>query len=195
MRVIAGSYRSRLLVSPPGTVTRPTSDRLRETLFNILAPQLSGCRFIDLYAGTGAVGIEAISRGATHVWFSEKAEPALKALRSNLASLKITQGFTLEERGTGALLQRLAKLAQPVNLIFLDPPYEAEDEYVGTLGLLGSVAGRKLLTPHAVVIVEHASKAKFKLAERFGALTRTRLYRQGDASLSFYAAGTITGDE
>ena len=188
MRVIAGTYRSRLLVSPSGTLTRPTSDRLRETLFNILAPRLPGCRFVDLYAGTGAVGIEATSRGASHVWFAEKAEPALKALRNNLASLKITQGFTLEERGTGALLQLLAKLAQPVDLVFLDPPYEAEDEYAGTLGLLGSVAGSKLLAANALVIVEHASKAKFKLAERYSALTQRRLYKQGDASLTFYAA-------
>ena len=76
MRVIAGTYRSRQLVAPKGTGTRPTSDRLRETLFNILSPRIPGCRFADLYAGTGAVGIEAISRGAAQVWFAEKAEPA-----------------------------------------------------------------------------------------------------------------------
>src|SRR4029077_15434445 len=80
MRVIAGTYRSRQLSAPRGMKTRPTSDRLRETLFNILAPRLEGCRFVDLYAGTGAVGIEAISRGAEHVWFAENAEPALAAL-------------------------------------------------------------------------------------------------------------------
>ncbi len=81
MRVIAGTFRSRQLSAPRGTQTRPTSDRLRETLFNILAPRLEGCRFVDLYAGTGAVGIEALSRGAAHVWFAENAEPALAALR------------------------------------------------------------------------------------------------------------------
>jgi 16S rRNA (guanine966-N2)-methyltransferase len=81
MRVIAGTYRSRPLLAPRGDLTRPTSDRLRETLFNILAPRLTGCRFADLYAGTGAVGIEALSRGAEHVWFTEKAEPALAAIR------------------------------------------------------------------------------------------------------------------
>src|ERR1035437_9189283 len=112
MRVIAGTYRSRLLVAPRGTDTRPTSDRLRETLFSILAMRVPGSRFADLYAGTGAVGIEAISRGAAHVWFAEKAEPALAAIRANLKTLKIAQGFTVEERGTGALLERLAKAAQ-----------------------------------------------------------------------------------
>ena len=89
MRVIAGTYRSRQLIAPRGIQTRPTSDRLRETLFNILAPRLDGCRFVDLYAGTGAVGIEALSRGASHVWFAENAEPALASLRQNLAALKI----------------------------------------------------------------------------------------------------------
>src|SRR5580704_3705170 len=144
MRVIAGTYRSRLLEAPRGTATRPTSDRLRETIFNILAPRVEGCRFVDLYAGTGAVGIEAISRGAEHVWFAENAEPALAALRQNLSALKITRGFTLEDRGVGAMLQRFGKLPQPVDLVFLDPPYEAEDEYDGTLSFLGSVRGRAL---------------------------------------------------
>src|SRR5487761_781431 len=107
MRVIAGMYRSRQLIAPRGLETRPTSDRLRETLFNILASRLDGCRFVDLYAGTGAVGIEALSRGAAHVWFAENAEPALASLRANLAALKIARGFTLEPRGVGAMLQRL----------------------------------------------------------------------------------------
>jgi 16S rRNA (guanine(966)-N(2))-methyltransferase RsmD len=165
--------------------TRPTSDRLRETLFNILAPRLNGCRFVDLYAGTGAVGIEALSRGAEHVWFAENAPPALASLRQNLSALKINRGFTLEDRGVGAMLQRLGKLQESIDLIYLDPPYEAEDEYSGTLNLLGSIRGREILVPHALVIAEHSSKAK--LAMRYGALEHTRLVKQGDAALSFFA--------
>jgi 16S rRNA (guanine966-N2)-methyltransferase len=184
MRVIAGTFRSRLLSAPRGMQTRPTSDRLRETLFNILAPRLDGCRFVDLYAGTGAVGIEALSRGAEHVWFAENAEPALASLRQNLAALKINRDFTLEDRGVGAMLQFLAKLSQPIDLVFLDPPYEAEDEYAGTLNFFGSVRGRALLAPHAVVIAEHSSKVR--LAVRYGALEHTRLLKQGDAALSFF---------
>ena len=84
MRVIAGTYRSRLLTAPRGWATRPTSDRLRETLFNILSPRLQGCRFVDLYAGTGAVGIEALSRGAAHVWFAENAGRLRESLESAL---------------------------------------------------------------------------------------------------------------
>jgi 16S rRNA (guanine966-N2)-methyltransferase len=184
MRVIAGTFRSRQLFAPRGMQTRPTSDRLRETLFNILAPRLNGCRFVDLYAGTGAVGIEAISRGAEHVWFAENAEPALTSLRQNLSSLKISRGFTLEDRGVGAMLQRITKLPQPIDLIFLDPPYEDEEEYSGTLNFFGSVRGSEILAPNTPVIVEHSSKVK--LAMRYGALEHIRLVKQGDAALSFF---------
>jgi 16S rRNA (guanine966-N2)-methyltransferase len=185
MRVIAGTYRSRQLLAPRGMQTRPTSDRLRETLFNILAPRLESCRFVDLYAGTGAVGIEAISRGASHVWFAENAEPALASLRQNLSALKISRGFTLEDRGTGALLQRLSKLPEPVDIVYLDPPYDAEDEYSGTLNFFGSVRGRAILAPQGLVVAEHSSKEK--LAMRYGVLEHTRLLKQGDAALSFFS--------
>jgi 16S rRNA (guanine966-N2)-methyltransferase len=188
MRVIAGTYRSRQLLAPRGMKTRPTSDRLRETLFNILAPRIDGSRFVDLYAGTGAVGIEAISRGAEHVWFAENAEPALASLRQNLAALKIIRGFTLEDRGVGAMLQRLSKIAQPVNLVYLDPPYEAEEEYSGTLNFFGSLRGRAILAQGALVIAEHSSKVK--LATRYGALEHARLLKQGDAALSFFSPAT-----
>jgi 16S rRNA (guanine(966)-N(2))-methyltransferase RsmD len=202
MRVIAGTHRSRQLTAPRGTETRPTSDRLRETLFNILSPRIPGCRFADLYAGSGAVGIEALSRGAAHVWFTEKSESALAAIRANLKALKIAHGFTVEERGTGALLERLAKAAQKpsavavgaaesvrsgdlLNLIYLDPPWEAEAEYINTLHLLGSARGRAMLAPDVLIIAEHSSKSP--LAERYGELVQTRTLKQGDAALSFYA--------
>ncbi len=199
MRVIAGTFRSRKLIAPRGTGTRPTSDRLRETLFNILAPRVAGSRFADLYAGTGAVGIEAISRGAEHVWFAERAEPALAAIRANLKVLQIARGFTVEERGTGALLERLAKAAEKavtesvesaragnlLDLVYIDPPWEAEAEYAKTLELLGSVRGRLMLAPGALVVAEHSSKSM--LAERYGELAQTRTLKQGDAALSFYA--------
>ena len=165
--------------------TRPTSDRLRETLFNILAPRLDGCRFVDLYAGTGAVGIEALSRGASHIWFAENAEPALASLRQNLTALKINRDFALEDRGVGAMLQRLSKLTEPVDLVYIDPPYEAEDEYSGTLNFFGSVRGRTILAPRALIVAEHSSKVK--LAERYGGLEHTRLVKQGDAALSFFS--------
>ena len=140
--------------------------------------------FVDLYAGTGAVGIEALSRGASHVWFAENADAALASIRQNLSALKIGRGFTMEDRGVGAMLQRLAKLTEPVDIVYVDPPYEAEDEYAGTLNFLGSVRGRQILAADALVIAEHSSKAK--LAGRYGALEHTRLLKQGDAALSFF---------
>ena len=183
MRVIAGTYRSRLLTAPSGTATRPTSDRLRETLFNILAPRLLNSAFADLYAGTGAVGIEALSRGARHVWFAENASPALKALHANLASLRIPANYTVDNRGVLPLLQ---KITHTLDLVFLDPPYETEDAYTQTLGFLGGLAGVNRLSPKALVIAEHATRGGFALAERYGRLARTRQLKQGDASLSFY---------
>jgi len=196
MRIIAGTYRSRRLIAPRGTGTRPTSDRLRETLFDILAPRVAGCRFADLYAGTGAVGIEAISRGAEHAWFAERAETALAAIRANLKALQIVQSFIVEERGTGALLERLMKAAEKagpefarsgelIDLVYLDPPWEAEAEYAKTMQLLGSARGRSILAPGALVVAEHSSKAQ--LAERYGDLVQTHTFKQGDAALSFYA--------
>jgi 16S rRNA (guanine(966)-N(2))-methyltransferase RsmD len=193
MRVIAGAYRSRILTSPPGTATRPTSDRLRETLFNILGPRVPGSRFADLFAGTGAVGIEAISRGAAHTFFAEKAPAAVKALKTNLAHLQITRNYTLEDRGTMSLLARLLKL-EPVNLIFLDPPYEDEDAYTQTLGFLGSPAHASILSPDALILAEHASKG-FQPAERYGLLTRTRIYKQGDTTVSFYTPSSTENRE
>jgi 16S rRNA (guanine966-N2)-methyltransferase len=201
MRVIAGTHRSRQLIAPRGTDTRPTSDRLRETLFNILAPHIPGCRFADLYAGTAAVGIEALSRGAEHVWFTEKSEPALASIRANLKALKITHHFTIEERGTGALLERLAKAVQKrstdsaatakpastvplLDIVYLDPPWDAEAEYTSTLHLLGSARGRAILSPNALVVAEHNSKSQ--LAANYGTLTQTRTLKQGDAALTFF---------
>lgn len=187
MRIIAGSYRSRTLQAPAGLKTRPTSDRLRETLFNVLAARIPGAVFADLYAGSGAVGLEALSRGASCVDFVERAPAALKVLRSNLDRLKIGSGFRVHASSVGAFLHQAAlpnPQLTPHAVVFLDPPYDAEDEYTACLGLLGgSAAG--LLVSDAVVVAEH--RRKFQLEERYGSLLRTRLLEQGDAALSFYA--------
>lgn len=183
MRVIAGEFRSRPLVAPGGRDTRPTSDRLRETLFNVLAPRVDGSVFLDLYAGSGAVGIEALSRGAAEAIFVENAEPALRAIRANLSSLGIRGGYALEARSVAAALKRLAASGSAVNLVFLDPPYGDSAEYESTLNLLGAEC-RNLLAPDAIVIAEHLKK--LDLAEDFGALRRYRVLKQGDSVLSFY---------
>ncbi len=188
MRVIAGEFRSRQLQAPRGMATRPTSDKLRETLFNVLGPRIEGAKFVDLYAGSGAVGIEAISRGAEFCWFAEKAAPAVAAIKSNLKALKVAGGYAVEDRGVARLLAALMKDKREVDLVFLDPPYEAEEEYRRTLDFLGEHAA-EVLAADAVVIAEHARKAQ--MAERFGELERYRTLEQGDAALSFYRRGTV----
>jgi 16S rRNA (guanine(966)-N(2))-methyltransferase RsmD len=187
MRIIAGSLRSRSLEAPPGLATRPTSDRLRETIFNVLAPRIEGAAFLDLYAGSGAVGMEALSRGAAQVAFVERAPAALKVLRGNLEKLGITVGFRIHAAAVGTWMRR-ASSADPkpeqYEVLFLDPPYDAAEEYAATLGLLGgSAAG--LLADGAMVIAEH--RRKDVLEDCYGALERTRILKQGDAALSFYA--------
>ncbi|MBZ5540920.1 MAG: 16S rRNA (guanine(966)-N(2))-methyltransferase RsmD [Acidobacteriia bacterium] len=186
MRIIAGKYRSRVLKSSRGMKLRPTSDRLRETLFNILGPQTAGARFVDLYAGTGAVGIEALSRGAAHAVFVEKHAPAAALIRQNLDALGVTTGATVLAvdalRGIEMLAARhAADPAWAADIVFLDPPWAEEAEYARVLALLGAA---NFLAPDARVVVEHRNK--LALPERFGKLRRTRLLEQGDAALSFY---------
>jgi 16S rRNA (guanine966-N2)-methyltransferase len=187
MRVIAGTLRRRTLEAPAGLATRPTSDRLRETLFNVLAPRMEGAWFLDLYAGSGAVGIEAASRGAKTVVLVERAEPALKVLRANLEKLGLRGAVRVEAVNVAAFLRRVRpeSAAMRFDVVFLDPPYEAVDEYATALGLLGgSAAG--LLSEGAVVIAEN--RRKQNLEEQYGVLRRTRVLEQGDAALSFYEA-------
>ena len=186
MRVIAGSLRSRRFVAPAGLATRPTSDRLRETLFNVLAPRIQGASFLDLYSGSGAVGFEALSRGAARAVFVERAEAALAALRENVASLGLREGVRIHAGSVSAFLRRGRPESSPrFDLVFLDPPYDAAPEYESALGLLGGAASG-LLAPGALVIAEH--RRKQSLEDRYVSLRRTRLLQQGDAALSFYAA-------
>jgi 16S rRNA (guanine(966)-N(2))-methyltransferase RsmD len=188
MRVIAGTLRSRTLQAPAGPATRPTSDRLRETLFNVLAPCIRGAHFLDLYAGSGAVGIEALSRGAADVVFVEKAQPAIKVLRANLDQLGLTGGFSIIPGSVTAYLRKPQGTSR-FDAVFLDPPYDAAAEYTAVLELLGGTASG-LLSDDAVVIAEH--RRKEKLNDEYGTLRRTRLLEQGDAALSFYTAGRTT---
>jgi 16S rRNA (guanine966-N2)-methyltransferase len=186
MRVIAGRFRSRRLAAPSAEATRPTSDRLRETLFNVLAPRIEGAAFLDLYAGSGAVGIEALSRGAAHLTFVEQAPAALKILRANLTGLGLNTGIQVHAGSVLAFLRRGYAGAQPAfDVIFLDPPYDAAEEYVAALELLGGKA-TGLLAVGGSIVAEH--RRKLRLDATFGSLRRSRLLEQGDAALSFYGS-------
>jgi 16S rRNA (guanine(966)-N(2))-methyltransferase RsmD len=185
MRVIAGTYRSRILKSLKGLALRPTSDRLRETLFNVLGSGIQGARFIDVFAGTGAVGIEALSRGAKHVSFIENHAPSAALIRKNLAALKVHSGVTVicadAIRGLETLEAKVKAGDAPYDYIFIDPPYAATTDYSR---VLQKVVVSNLLAYSGIVIVEH--RKTFNLPESFDTLKRVRLLRQGDAALSFY---------
>jgi 16S rRNA (guanine(966)-N(2))-methyltransferase RsmD len=173
MRVIAGDLRSRRIAGIPGDSTRPTSDRLRETLFDILAPRIRGATFLDAYAGSGAIGIEALSRGAAHAWFLERSRAALQVLRQNLATLE------LEARSSVIAGPALLSIERfPAAIVFLDPPYPLDRELTAALDLLGS-------TPPPLVIAQHS--IRLALPETFGSLRRTRVVKQGDNALSFFS--------
>jgi 16S rRNA (guanine(966)-N(2))-methyltransferase RsmD len=172
MRVIGGEFRSRRLSSIPGLATRPTPDRLRETLFDILGAQVEGAVFLDAYAGTGAVGIEALSRGAARAVFIERGRAAVKVLRENLASLGIEDRAVIAQGPAASLISR-----HKADIVFLDPPYTREDEYVHVFRLLGE-------EPPAMVIAQHS--VRLTLPETCGRLVRRRIVRQGDNALSFY---------
>jgi 16S rRNA (guanine(966)-N(2))-methyltransferase RsmD len=201
VRIIAGTYRSRVLEAPPGLATRPTSDRLRETLFNVLAPRIEGAAFLDLYAGSGAVGLEALSRGAARVTFVEREAKALSVLRGNIERLGVGSGFRVAARGVQAFLRDkpIETFDVVYDLVYLDPPWDEAAEYEAVLGLLGEAGfhprsqgrdlGHPFLKQGAVVIAEHRRKESLK--ERYGRLERTRLLKQGDAALSLYRIGEL----
>jgi len=166
---------------------RPTSDYMRETLFNVLGPAVEGARFIDIFAGTGAIGIEALSRGAAEAVFIENHGPAVTLIRKNLESLGIHRGATVLSIDATKALDELQARHRPqdagFDFVYVDPPYAQAKQYERVLHWLGAVA---FLSPNAKVIAEH--RRTITLAEQFGALRQYRVLRQGDAALAFYAA-------
>ena len=185
MRVIAGTFRSRPLRTLAGMDTRPTSDKLRETLFNVLVAgepgALEGSVWLDVFAGTGAVGIEAFSRGAHSVTFVENNRAAAKVIRENLRSLGIAEGFEIIEHEAGRALRQLDAQALSCDYVFLDPPYRLQEAYDETLGFLSQ---SRMLKPSSVVMAEHDKR--FDPGNAVGALMRYRTLVQGDSGLSFY---------
>ena len=186
MRVIAGKYKSRRLEAPAGTQTRPTSDRLRETLFNVVAPAIDDSVWLDLFAGSGAIGIEALSRGARTAYFVESAGGAARTIRKNLHTLEIEDGAEVIEREANIALRMLDSQAVSCDFVFLDPPYRKMGDYEQVLGFLSQ---SRLLSPASQVIAEHDKH--FDPGDAFGALRRNRTLRQGDAVLSFYSVASL----
>ena len=181
MRVIAGSYKGRRLQSPTGRDIRPTSDRVREALFSILSPHIHGSRFLDLYAGSGAVGLEALSRGAECVIFVEQNRSSLDLLRDNLRLChNPPKGIVISSDVQKAMQHSKLMKWSPYNIIFADPPYH--NSIAETIvSLLGSQVP---LAPGGLVILEHRSQTR--IPQQTIHLKRTRQARFGDTTLSFF---------
>ena len=182
MRIIAGTHRGRRLHGPTGTALRPTSDRVREALFSILGNRLPGSRFLDLYAGTGAVGIEAVSRGAQHVVCVESNREALTLMHRNLSDCGMINRVIVQGRTVQQFLSRMDHMRGPYNIVFADPPYAAAHELAA---LLAGVTPEALLAPDARLIAEHA--ANTPLPDQLGPCVFLRRYAYGDTALSVFA--------
>jgi 16S rRNA (guanine(966)-N(2))-methyltransferase RsmD len=177
VRVIAGTLKGRRLKSPTWDGLRPTSDKLRETLFNILAPRIAGARVLDGYAGTGALGIEAISRGASMVTFADSDRRAQALVEDNLAHCGVTNGYAIIRAGVARAIDDFT--AASLDIILLDPPYDdlEVDRVIATAG--------DVLAPDGLLVLEHARRRK--ALETAGALVRVRQVTSGDSTLSFYS--------
>jgi len=188
MRVIAGKYGGRTLRSLSGLDIRPTSDRLRETLFNVVtagnASALQGTVWMDLFAGTGAVGIEALSRGAKEVYFVENSDRAANLIETNLQSLGIAGGYKVLRDDLAGIFWRLQRQHVVADVVFLDPPYRMQEAYKETLTALSDSS---LIWAMSVVIAEHDKR--FDPGDEFGSLRRVRKLVQGNNVLSFFRIG------
>ena len=183
MRVTAGDLKGRRFRTPKGGRTRPTADQVRNALMDSLSPWLPGARFLDLFAGAGGVGIEALSRGAAEAVFVETDAAALRALRENLAALDLRSRGRILRQDVGKAIDRLALDGERFRLIFLDPPYDGL-EALTTLDRLG--AG-DILEPRGLVLVQHMTKAS--LPESAGVLSRVKTRRFGETTLTFFRSG------
>lgn len=184
MRIISGSLKGRRLETPGWEGLRPTSDRLRETLFNILAPRVAGSRVLDAYAGTGALGLEAHSRGAAEVVFVERDPRAARLIADNLARCGVTKGCAIIRADIDRLAEPFG--ARRFDLILLDPPY-AEPDLEATVA-----RGAAWLAASGLLVLEHARRRATPLVA--GDLIRTRVVRSGDSALSFYERGPAAGE-
>jgi 16S rRNA (guanine(966)-N(2))-methyltransferase RsmD len=180
MRVISGKFRSRRLKGSPPAGVRPTSDKLKETIFNIIAGRLDGGVFLDGCAGMGGIGIEAISRGAEFVYFVEQSRKNCQIIRENLQSLEVSEGFEILQMD---LKKALDHTRRSINVAFVDPPYDREDVYEACLSRFGAGA---LLAPDGLLIMEHSKRVE--LPDAAGTLRKIRSLVQGDAALAFYTS-------
>lgn len=179
MRVIAGTLKGRRLRAPTWEGLRPTADKLRETLFNILAPRIAGASVLDGYSGTGALGIEAISRGAAMVTFVEADRRAQTLIADNLAHCGVENGYAIVRGRIESAIENVP--ASSIDIALFDPPYDAAADQVAAV----IARAADLLAPGGVLILEHAKRRASP--DTAGTLVRGRQVTSGDSALSFYA--------
>jgi 16S rRNA (guanine(966)-N(2))-methyltransferase RsmD len=185
-RIIGGLGKGRRLKTPAGDATRPTGARVRQTLFDILAPEIPGCRFLDAFAGAGGVGLEALSRGAATVVLVDQSSAAVGALRDNVRLLAVAGGEArVYQQDARVALAGLARAGETFDVIYLDPPYDS-DLYEPLLEIVGA---KGLLASGGAAVAEHFKKKA--LPERIGSLACTREAKVGDHRLSFYRQATL----
>lgn len=192
MRVIAGEARGRPLKAVPGTGTRPTTDKVKEAVFSMIGPYFDGGRVLDLFAGTGGLGIEALSRGADRAIFIDSDRQAAATVKRNLEAVGMTARAEVYVNAAERALKLLEKRGEPFRLVFLDPPYRLKHADA----LMGEMEARGLLEPDAIVVVEH--EAGHEYPETFGGFARTRLSAYGDTAVAIYRyapQGATEGDE
>lgn len=180
MRVISGQARGHRLKAVPGNNTRPTTDKVKEALFSIIGPYFDGDRVLDLFAGTGALGIEALSRGAAVAVFVDAAAPSIDTVRRNLEATRLADRAEVYRNDANRALKALEKKGEPFGLVFLDPPYAMKV----CAELMTELAQRKLVADGAIVVAEHHPSNEY--AEEFAGFRRIRLAVYGDIALSIY---------
>lgn len=185
MRVVAGRLRGRLLKAPPGDATRPTGARVKEALFSILG-DVSSCRVLDLYAGSGALGIEALSRGSACAVFVESARPALTALRDNLTKLDLLASSKVLPLRLEAARFQLAR-ENPFELVLCDPPWR---DALVALEHLQALAGLGVFSASSRVVLEHSAKDPIAAAPVAGRLVVTDERRWGDTAVTLFSPNT-----
>jgi 16S rRNA (guanine966-N2)-methyltransferase len=181
MRIIGGEFRSRLIEMPKGVDIRPTQDKVRQAVFNVLGNDLTGSNVLELFAGSGAFGIEAISRGAKYVTFVDNNSICIKTIRKNLESLGVEDGkFEIIWANALSILSRLEKEGNSYDLIFMDPPYYKNI----ARKCLSNIDAYDILAPHSLVVIEHFKKDSLALDLSTLVLEKEKQY--GDTLISIF---------
>ncbi len=180
MRVISGQAKGHPLKAVPGNNTRPTTDKVKESMFSIIGPYFEGDRVLDLFAGTGGLGIEALSRGAEHAVFIDVNAKSIEVVKANLASTKLSAKAEVYRNDASRALKLLERQGKPFDILFLDPPYSMTN--CGELLL--EAASRRLVADRAVAVVEHSPEVQYE--DRYGGFERTKHVTYGEVALSIY---------